>query len=187
MGKKSYIQQCIPFLGCPFTDDPVIHWLMLQDIIHDHPRRPILNDHVLYLRHNYGSGLTLINQACLRAEAMGSEDILFNPAGMHVLEVLYYGWFRDLDGQEYPIENFFKRSRDRLIEVSRVLCIPVRRIDLRAGEWPAAATFAEDVGITGAEFLRYAGEYSGFAIARLVIHEAASRYKVIMKGMSKAS
>jgi hypothetical protein len=181
VSKKMHLPNFLPFVQCPYTDEPLVHWLMLQDYIAESDECPPMFDYDADISQQLGNGLALVREVCTRAEAMNGYDILYKQAGADVLQILLYGRFRDRDGQIYPYTSFFARSRDQLIELCRWLSIPTGRREMRRGEWFAAADYAVNAKLIGSDFLHYAQVNEGDAILRLVVHEAIRRFNEIMK------
>ncbi len=169
MARRKLAAQCNPFHSRPFTDYPILHWLILHDSLEGLTPSPEAFETQNELRKNYGTGLNLIVQACLRVEATTPDDILFDPPGMQVLHILEHGLYREIGGHDRAFRYFFLRSRGQLIQLCHLWKVPMNRRYLRTQEWPAIADFAVNADILGSDFFEYVNDYSASAVRRLVL------------------
>jgi hypothetical protein len=182
MARRKLAATCNPFHARPYTDYFILHWLILHDDLQVLSPIPEAEAMQKTLWQNYGNGLSMIVQACLRAEATTEDDILFEDAGLRALQVLKKGFYRDAQGNGAEFHTFFLRSRGQLIQLSHIWNIPINRRYLRTQEWLAVADFGVNADIAGSDFFEYVMEYGMDAARRLAIFEARQRSEFVIKG-----
>ena len=179
--KEKIIPNFVPFPQCPYTDAPYVLWFFAHRYLQVQSAVP---EYYLYkreLEQDYINGLFQLQQACMRAEAMNTDDILFQDAGAVAQHILATSSFKDFRGRRQRYTRRFWRATERLLVIAEQLQIPIQLQDIRSHQWLIVANFAHGAGLQGSAFLRYVQRFGEEAIQRLVIHNAGDLYSAVMR------
>ncbi|MFA6043138.1 MAG: hypothetical protein WCV85_01445 [Patescibacteria group bacterium] len=179
--KEKIISNFVPFPQCPYTDAPYVLWFFAQRYLQVQHHVPEYYLYKCELERDYISGLFQLQQACLRAEAVSTDDILFQEAGTIAQHILATSSFKDFRGRRQRYTRRFWRATERLLAITEYLQIPIQLQDIRSHQWLIVANFAHAAGLQGSAFLRYVQRFGEEAIQRLVIHNAGDLYSTVMR------